>query len=120
MAAGREDPAIELEIRPRWHGQWAVLDVAGEIDAHTASRLRESIRNELDRGRYQVIVNLEGVSFMDSSGLGVLVSALKRIREHDGELHLVFSQRTIVRVMEVTGLDKVIPLHPNEAEAMAT
>jgi anti-sigma B factor antagonist len=57
---------------------------------------------------------------MDSSGLGVIVSALKRIREHDGELHLVSSQRTIVRVMQVTGLDKVIPLHPNEAEAMAT
>jgi anti-sigma B factor antagonist len=61
-----------------------VVDVEGEIDIYTAPRLRELLIDLVSKNNYQIVVNLEKVGFLDSTGLGVLVGDLKRVRAHDG------------------------------------
>jgi anti-anti-sigma factor len=63
-----------------------VIDVQGEIDICTAPRLRELLINLVSKGSYQLVVNLDKVGFLDSTGLGVLVGGLRRVRAHDGSL----------------------------------
>jgi anti-sigma B factor antagonist len=62
---------------------------------------------------------MEKVDFLDSTGLGVLVGGLKRVRSHDGSLHLVCTQEKILKVFRITGLTKVFPIHSTVEEAVA-
>ena len=98
---------MELQFDLTPSGDYEVLSVRGEIDAFTSPMLRERLVALLDRGHYRLVVDLEGVDFMDSTGLGVLVSCLKRTKEHDGELMLVCTSPQILRVLSITGLDRV-------------
>ena len=88
-----------------------VLAVRGEVDVYTAPRLREKLVELVSEGKYNIIVDLEGVDFLDSTGLGVLVGGLKRLRSHDGDLSLVCTQHRILKVFEITGLTKVFAIH---------
>jgi anti-sigma B factor antagonist len=111
--------AIQLAVQSRREGSWSIVDVDGEVDVFTAPRLRERIIELVDKGQYRIIVNLEAVSFMDSTGLGVLVGGLKRVREHDGVLALVCTRRPVLRVLALTGLNRVFPLYETVASATA-
>jgi len=97
-----------------------VIDVQGEVDMFTAPKLRERLVETVDQGHYKVIVNLQGVSFMDSTGLGTLVGGLKRVKEHDGTLGLVCSSRPVLRVLSITGLNNVFPIHETVEQALAS
>ena len=96
-----------------------ILAVRGEVDVYTAPRLREKLVELVSQGKYRIIVDLEGVDFLDSTGLGVLVGGLKRLRSHDGDLTLVCTQPRILKVFEITGLTKVFAIHNNVDEAVA-
>ena len=74
-----------------------VVDVEGEIDIYTAPRLRELLIDLVSKNNYQLVVNLEKVGFLDSTGLGVLVGGLKRVRAHDGSLDLVCTREQILK-----------------------
>lgn len=87
-----------------------VLTVRGEVDVYTAPRLRERLVELASEGHYKIVVDLEGVDFLDSTGLGVLVGGLKRLRSHDGDLYLVCTQHRILKVFEITGLTKVFSI----------
>ncbi len=108
---------MELALEEREIGDWAVLAVRGEVDVYTAPRLRERLIEIISRGARRVVVDLEGVDFLDSTGLGVLVGALKRLRSNDGELDLVCTQPRIRKVFEITGLTKVFSIHESVEEA---
>lgn len=95
-----------------------VLAVRGEVDVYTAPRLREKLVELVSQGKYQIVVDLEGVEFLDSTGLGVLVGGLKRLRSHDGDLALVCTQHRILKVFEITGLTKVFAIHDTVADAV--
>jgi anti-sigma B factor antagonist len=97
-----------------------VVDVEGEVDVFTAPKLREAIIGLLTDGKERIIVNLEGVAFMDSTGLGVLVGGLKRVKERNGELAIAGAQGTVLRVLNVTGLNAVFPLHESVTSATST
>src|SRR6266581_8530908 len=88
-----------------------VVDVEGEIDIYTAPRLRELLIDLVSKGNYQLVVNLEKVGFLDSTGLGVLVGGLRRVRAHDGSLDLVCTQQRILKIFRITGLTKVFGIH---------
>lgn len=103
--------AIEFGLGTHEHGGWSVLDVKGEVDIYTAPKVRERLVELIDGGARSVIVNLEGVSFMDSTGLGSLVAGLKRMREQDGRLELVCSRETVLKILQITGLDRVFAVH---------
>ena len=95
-----------------------VVEVGGEIDVYTAPRLRDALINLVDNGSYQLIIDLERVEFLDSTGLGVLVGGLKRVRAHDGGIELVCTQGRILRIFRITGLDSVFNIHKSVREAV--
>ena len=96
-----------------------VVDVEGEIDIYTAPRLRELLIDLVSQGSYQLIVNLAKVGFLDSTGLGVLVGGLKRVRAHDGSLDLVCTRQRILKILRITGLTKVFGIHETVDQAIA-
>ena len=96
-----------------------VIDVGGMIDISTAPRLRELLIDLVSKDNYQLIVNLERVEFLDSTGLGVLVGGLKRVRAHDGSLDLVCTQERILKIFRITGLAKVFGIHETVDQAIA-
>src|SRR3984885_5100252 len=102
------------------HPPYTVLSVKGEVDVYTAPRLREKLVELVSQDKLQVIVDLEGVDFLDSTGLGVLVGGLKRLRSHDGDLTLVCSQPRVLKVFEITGLTKVFDIHDSLDAAVAS
>ena len=108
---------LSLETRPE--GDKTVVSVAGEIDVYTAPKLREQIVQLVEDGRYHLVVDMEQVEFLDSTGLGVLVGGLKRVRAHDGSLQLVCTQERILKIFRITGLTKVFPIHATVADAVA-
>ena len=108
---------IDIVVGSRTAGSWTVLDVEGEVDVFTAPKLREKIIALLDGGSDHLVVNLEKVLFMDSTGLGVLVGGLKRVKERNGELALAGAHGTVLRVLSVTGLNAVFPMHDTVEQA---
>ena len=110
---------MDLGIDVTEKNDWAVIAVTGEVDVATVPRLREQLHSLVAQGSHHIVVDLDAVDFLDSTGLGVLVGALKRVRTHDGELALVCTQPRIRKVFEVTGLTKVFPLYDSVDEAVA-
>ena len=110
---------MDLLITDAHCGDCTVVQVNGEVDTSTAPQLRKYLRELTDAGQHRLIVDLEGVEFMDSTGLGALISTLKQVREHNGFLRLVCTRRPILKIMGITKLDTVVPVHPTLAEALA-
>lgn len=108
---------MDIVIDSRPEGDWSVVDVKGEVDVYTAPKLREKIVDLVNQGSTKLIVNLEGVEFLDSTGLGVLVGGLKRVKSHDGTLALVCTKPKILKVFSITGLSKVFPIYDTVAQA---
>ena len=96
-----------------------VVIVEGEIDIYTAPRLRELLIELARQGSYQLIVNLDKVGFLDSTGLGVLVGGLRRVRAHDGSLDLVCTQQRILKIFRITGLTEVFGIYETADQAIA-
>jgi anti-sigma B factor antagonist len=96
-----------------------IVDVEGEIDVYTAPRLRELLIELVNKKNYQLVVNMEKVEFLDSTGLGVLVGGLKRVRAHDGSLDLVCTQERILKIFRITGFTKVFGIHESVDQAIA-
>ena len=111
---------MDLDLNVRKEGDHAVLEVGGEIDVYTAPKLREKLIELVSDGSYHLIVDLENVDFLDSTGLGVLVGGLKRVRNHDGSLQLVCTQEKILKIFRITGLTKVFPIHSSVSEATSS
>jgi anti-sigma B factor antagonist len=116
----REVISIDIKVEARKSGDWAVVDVEGEVDVFTAPKLREQIIALLTGGSTRIVVNLEKVGFMDSTGLGVLVGGLKRVKEKEGTLALAGAHGTVLRVLNVTGLNSVFPLHDTVDQAVGS
>ncbi len=102
---------LRLDVGKR--NGWAVLTAEGEIDIATAPRLREQLIGMVNDGANQIVVDLSGVDFIDSTGLGVLIGALKRVRTNDGDLALVCSEPRVLKIFEITGLLNVFAVHPS-------
>ncbi len=103
---------MELSLATRTVGEHTVLEVGGEVDVYTAPRLRERLLELIDGGARRVVVDLGRVDFLDSTGLGVLVGALKRLRTAGGSVALVCDKEPLLKIFRITALDQVCPLHP--------
>ena len=110
---------MDLGFTMTEHGDRAVLSVQGEVDVATAPQLRERLVELVGRGERDVILDLDSVGFLDSTGLGVIVGCLKRARSHDRDLQLVCTNRPILKVLEITGLTKVFTIHDSVEAALA-
>ncbi|MGH9244771.1 MAG: STAS domain-containing protein [Acidimicrobiales bacterium] len=110
---------MDLGLKVTQNNGVAVLAVTGEVDVATAPRLREQIVSLVADGNARIVCDLESVDFLDSTGLGVLVGALKRARTHGGDLVLVLTQPRILKVFEITGLLQVFEIYDSVDAAIA-
>lgn len=110
---------MELTLHRRDEGEHTVVEAAGELDLYTAPRLRELLLALDAEGRHRVVVDLAGLSFIDSTGLGVLVGGLSRTREAGGDLALVCASERVLRPFQITGLTEVFAVHPTVEAALA-
>jgi len=110
---------MELELEVADHDGASLLVVHGQIDVYTAPRLRERLVEMVSQGARRILVDLNDVDFLDSTGLGVLVGVLKRVRSHEGELTLICGRPRILKVFEITGLTKVFSIRPTVDAATA-
>ncbi len=100
-------------------GDAYVVTLRGEIDAYTAPALRLDLRRLIeDEGALTLVIDLTAVTFLDSTALGALVGALRRLRERNGRLRIVRPQAAAARIFELTGLDTVLELYPERDAAL--
>ncbi len=109
---------MDLTLATREVDGRAVVAVGGEIDVYTAPKLRDCITELVGAGTYDIVIDLEAVEFLDSTGLGVLVGGLKKVRAHDGSLDLVCTQERLLKIFRITGLAKVFMIHRSPEDAL--
>ena len=110
---------MELALQLEEHDGWAVARASGDLDLTTAPRLREQLVQVVMDGQPRIVLDLEGVDFIDSTGLGVLVGVLKRTRSQGGDLRLVSQRSGLRKILELTTLDRALPLAATIADAIA-
>lgn len=110
---------MDLTLTTREVDGKAVIAVGGEIDVYTAPRLRDEIARVVSGGTHHILVDMAAVEFLDSTGLGVLVGGLKRVRAHDGTLELACNQDRLLKIFRITGLAKVFVIHENADAALS-
>jgi anti-sigma B factor antagonist len=126
MAVTGSDQAVNVDARPPgapdgWEGPLdfrivvsregphVVVEVSGEVDVYTAPRLREVLMDVIDGGGVAVLdIDLAHLGFVDSTGLGVIVGALRRLRSDGGDLGLLNPRPSVGKVLEITGLADVL------------
>ncbi len=96
-----------------------VIALSGEVDLYTAPEFKQQVINAVDEGARHVVVDLSETTFIDSTTLGVLIGGVRRLREHDGDLSLVCSDRNISKIFEITGLDRVFSIATSREDALA-
>jgi len=109
---------MELSVTSHDRGDLTIVVVEGEVDVYTAAVLREKLIDVIDADHADVIVDLTGVGFLDSTGLGVLVGALKKIRGFGGRLQLVIDQEKVMKVFRITALTQVFTIHESLEDAL--
>lgn len=108
---------IELEVKHHV----LCIRLTGELDHHTAEELRVKVTNLLDSNTIQhILLNLENLTFMDSSGLGVILGRYKQIKNLGGEMVVCSISPQIERLFEMSGLFKIVRLERNEDFALQT
>jgi anti-sigma B factor antagonist len=105
-----------MTLPTRTHGQVRILELSGRFDAHMAPKVKEW-QDRADASAYTV-VNLRGVSFIDSAALAALVRGMKRCRQQGGDLRLCDMQQPVRIIFEMTKLDKAFTVFDTEDEAI--
>jgi anti-sigma B factor antagonist len=108
---------FRIQTHEAERGSW-VIELAGEVDLYTAPELKQELIRIIDSGAKVVVVDLEETTFIDSTTLGVLLGAVKRLRPAGGSLLLVCSDRNIRKIFEITLLDRVFSIFETRAEAL--
>jgi anti-sigma B factor antagonist len=105
-----DDQSIDAETH--------VIELGGEVDLYTAPEFKERLVQVIEDGKKQLVVDLSKATFIDSTTLGVLVGGVKRLRPTGGSLALVCTDQNITKIFEITGLDRVFPIHASRDEAL--
>jgi anti-sigma B factor antagonist len=111
---------MELSVATREVTGYTLVEVRGEVDVYTASVLRDKLLEVVERGAQHVVADLQRVDFLDSTGLGVLVGTLKRLRTGGGDMSLVCDHERLLKIFRITGLDQVFVLHQTVEAATAS
>jgi anti-sigma B factor antagonist len=102
---------MNLEVKHMEQEGTDVLQLRGEVDAYTITELKEVMKEIMTKENQEVVVDLEEVTYMDSTGLGVFISALKSAKEHNSELKLINIQDRVYRLFKITGLDEIMDIN---------
>ncbi len=110
---------MDVQVEQEVVGTRTVVRVAGEVDVASADRLREQLARTVAEGGTDLVVDLTAVSFMDSTGLGLLVGTLKRVRTAGGRMALVIDSDQLMKIFTITGLHQVFAIHGTLEGALA-
>lgn len=102
---------VHLEFHRTSRNPWTILSLSGDLDMAGAPWLRQEVVQLVAAGDTNLVIDLTAVDFVDSTGLGAVIGALRRVRSHDGELVLVCPETRLQRVFELCDLDRVFELH---------
>lgn len=109
---------IRLETRTRTNTGLPVIEVAGEIDLYTAPMFKQALNQTIEDGNKNILVNMTGVSYMDSSGFGTLLGVTKRVRPDGGSVNLIGCNDAIARMLKITRLNTIFGLFEDEDTAV--
>jgi len=109
--------SLDVESRQTDSGV-TVLAPSGRLDVVGAPALKEAVTEAMKNGQPRLVIDMEGVTFVDSSGLGSVVSALKQVRTSKGDLRLAAPNQQVRVVLELTTLDRVFPYFATVEEAL--
>ena len=112
---------MSLKATTREIGDVTVIDLDGRITLGDGSALlRDLIRENLNKGRKKLVLNLAAISYLDSTGLGELVSGYRLVKSQGGELKLLSLNKKVSDLLQVTKLYAVFDVHNDEAQAVAS
>ena len=115
----KEEVRLNLEINTQiTDDQIPIVALKGEIDLHTCAEMRDTLRELIEKGHYQIIINLAEVPYLDSAALGVMVDAVRRVREHEGGISLVSTTPFVRREFEITRMVKIFQLYDTNDDAL--
>lgn len=101
-----------MKVGKKFSGSILILEVIGELDHHSAADLKAEIEAEFKKGVIRhIVLNLEGLSFMDSSGLGVILGRYKELSKWQGRMLTYGLQPVVEKLFRLTGLNKLVPVH---------
>lgn len=120
FTSGKGDVYLIMDLHAEVRGATLLARVAGEIDLAVADTLRSALDRELDgnAGIRHIVINLYGVNYIDSSGLGVLLGRYKRISRNGGSVFIVGAQPQVRRIIEMSGLLRIMQECSSEADAL--
>lgn len=110
---------MSLQVKSEKTDDVTVLSCAGEIDLGSAPQLREALAAVFQEAKPRLIIDLSGVGFMDSTGIGVMVNTLNQVREKSGVCAFCGVGPRVHRILQIAGLLNALPLHATRAEALA-
>lgn len=108
----------ELTVTSEDLGPFTVVETTGDLDLVSAPVLRTSLESLFRDGRIRLVLDLRGVPFVDSTGLGVLVGALRAVKPHGGDIRIVCTADRVLRVFSITGLDQVFAVYDTPESAV--
>jgi stage II sporulation protein AA (anti-sigma F factor antagonist) len=112
---------MSLKMQTNVQSQTLIVRLHGELDHHTAEQVRVELEESIATGTFKhMIVNLSEMTFMDSSGIGVIIGRYKQINQLGGQLAVSNVHPSIYRIFEMSGLFKIIDVYATEAEAFAS
>jgi anti-sigma B factor antagonist len=116
-AKEQRKPMADLLIETRFVQGTPVLDLTGEVDSYNSPRLKERMVAIIEEGAHDLTVNLTGVDYIDSTGLGTLVAGLKRAKDLGGGIRIICPKTEIYKVFTITGLVRVFEMFEDEQKA---
>jgi anti-sigma B factor antagonist len=115
MTPGVDFQLSDHEVDPETH----LIELGGEIDLYTAPGFEERLAALLEDGKRRIVINLLEVTFIDSTGVHVIVNALQRLQGVGGALALVCVNENVLQVFKIIGLDTLLPIHGTREEGLA-
>ncbi len=109
-----------MDINKRTKGEIVILDITGEIDLYNAPEIKDIISKLIEEQKYNVIINLEKVSYIDSSGIGALISSLSNLKKYQGGLKIINVYASVRKVFELTKLTSFFEIFDSEEDALAS
>ncbi|MFW5808036.1 MAG: STAS domain-containing protein [Spirochaetota bacterium] len=109
-----------MEINKRETNDIVILDITGEIDLYNAPEIKDIINKLVEEQKYNVIINLEKVTYIDSSGIGALISSLSNLKKYQGGLKIINVFASVRKVFELTKLTSFFEIFDSEDEAISS
>jgi anti-sigma B factor antagonist len=121
VIVARVSPVVpHFELGEESSGDGAhIIRVRGEIHVSTAAQFAQHLSDVVESGKTAIVLDMTGVEFIDSTGLSVLLNALRRVTRQQGTLALAVSNPTVLRLFEITRLDSTFDLYPDRESAIS-